>query len=103
MADQPSGEVFVQVVDVESGREISWGKNAAELLRERLSDIRAAIVAGADTVAGSLGDLPSRDRWRLGEVSATFGVTLTAEAGVILSKASTEATFEVTITYQRNE
>jgi len=34
-------------------------------------------------------------------VSASFGITLAAEAGVLLSKASTEATFDVTITFQR--
>ena len=35
------------------------------------------------------------------EVAASFGITLTAEAGVILSKASAEATFEVTVTFAR--
>ncbi|WP_371544100.1 CU044_2847 family protein [Streptomyces sp. NBC_00554] len=101
--DQASTGVLVQVVDLESGREIAWGSNVAETLRNRLGDIRDAIHAGAESVAGGLGNLPGREGWEVGEVSATFGITLTAEAGVILSKASTEATFEVAITFRRRE
>ncbi|MDX2527011.1 CU044_2847 family protein [Streptomyces europaeiscabiei] len=98
-----SPKVLVQVVELESGREISWGSNVAETLRNRLNDIREAIRAGADSVSSSLGDLPRQNGWEVGEVSASFGITLTAEAGVILSKASTEATFEVTVTFRRSE
>lgn len=101
MADTTDGNVWVPVVEVRSGREIGWGANAAELLKARLSDIRAAVAAGADSVAGSLNALPAPDQWKATEVSACFGITLTAEAGVILSKASTEATFEITITFSR--
>lgn len=98
-----SGQVLVQVVDVQAGREIGWGTNLAEELGKRLDDIRTAITAGATTVANSLGGLPSTQGWTLGELSASFGVTLTAEAGVLLSRASAEATFEVKITFQRVE
>ena len=34
-------------------------------------------------------------------MSASFGITLTAEAGVIVSKASAGATFEVSVTFTR--
>jgi hypothetical protein len=102
LMDTPgSDQVLVQVVDVQAGREIGWGASLAEDLGKRLDDIRAAIAAGATAVAGSLGGLPSAQGWQLGEVSASFGVTLTAEAGVLLSKASTGATFEVQVTFQR--
>jgi hypothetical protein len=103
MDDEQEAPVLVQVEVVEAGREIAWGANLADQLGNRLDDIRRAIQAGAGAVATSIGDLPRADGWRLGEVSASFGVTLTAEAGVILSKASAGATFEVTVTYQRNE
>jgi hypothetical protein len=95
--------VFVQVVEVEDGREISWGPNLAEQLENRSEDVRRAIAVGAKTVADSLGELAAAQNWRLGAVSASFGVTLTAEAGAILSKASAGATFEVTVTYQRDQ
>jgi hypothetical protein len=96
-----SHPVLVQVVDVRAGREIGWGTNLADNLRDRLDDIRTAIAAGAKTVAESLHSLPAAEGWRLGEVSASFGITLAAESGVILSKVSGEATFEVTVTFQR--
>jgi hypothetical protein len=45
--------------------------------------------------------VPGVQGWRLDNVSASFGVTLTAEAGALLSKASAGATFDVTVTYKR--
>jgi hypothetical protein len=95
-------QILVQVVpEVAVGREISWGSSAAERLEERLDDVRRAIEAGASAVSKSLGALPAATNWRLEEVSATFGVTLTAEAGVLLSKASAGATFEIAVKYER--
>jgi Trypsin-co-occurring domain 1 len=94
-------KVFVQVVEVNSGREIGWGSNLSEQLQGRRDDIRAAIVSGSDTVASSLVSLSSAGGWVLDEVSAGFGITLTAEAGVILSKASAAATFDVTVKFTR--
>ena len=57
----------------------------------------------AQTVARSLKSLASPEGWRLGEVSASFGITLTAEAGVIVSKASAGATLQVSVTFTRAE
>jgi len=103
MNDANSEEkVLVQVVSVGERREIGWGRSTAEELQNRLEDIRCAIAEGAKAVANSLEGLPSAEGWQLGEVSAKFGVTLTASAGVILSTASVGATFEVTVLYQRN-
>jgi hypothetical protein len=96
-------KVLVQVVPVDEGREIGWGESTAEQLRNRLEDIRLAIKEGAKAVADSLEGLPGAKGWRLGEVSAKFGVTLTAQAGVILSSASAGATFEVTVLFQRDQ
>lgn len=97
-----SNPVLVQVVEVRAGREIGWGANLADSLKDRLDDIRTAIAAGAKTVAESLHNLPSAEGWNLSEVTASFGITLAAESGVILSKASGEATFEVNVTFQHS-
>ena len=96
------GEVLVQVV-VADDREIGWGSNIAERLDGRLDDVRQAIASGAKAVADSVPTLASAQGWKLSEVSAAFGVTLTAEAGALLSKASAGATFEVTVIYRRDE
>ena len=96
-------KVLVQVVPVDEGREIGWGESTAEQLRNRLEDIRLAVQEGAKAVADSLEGLPGAKGWQLGEVSAKFGVTLTAQAGVILSSASAGATFEVTVLFKRDQ
>lgn len=96
-----SDRVLVQVLPVEGGREIGWGSSRVEAFRGRLADVREAVVSGALAVADSLPGLPSADGWRLGEVSGSFGISLTAEGGVILTKASAAVTFEVTVTFQR--
>jgi hypothetical protein len=102
VSETPASEVLIQVVPgAVAGREIGWGTNVAERLESRLDDIRRAIASGATAVAESLGTLPSARDWHLDNVTASFGITLTAEAGAILSKASAGATFDVTITYKR--
>jgi hypothetical protein len=105
MAGIDTDQVWVQVIDADmaADREITLSKSLAERLGDRQDDIRAAIGAGSETVAKSLKTLPSPKGWRLGEVSASFGITLTAEAGVIVSKASAAATFEVSVTFTRAE
>jgi Trypsin-co-occurring domain 1 len=103
--NNPASEkkVLVQVVPIDEGREIGWGESTAEQLRNRLEDVQLAIKEGAKAVAESLEGLPSAKGWQLGEVSAKFGVTLTAQAGVILSSASAGATFEVTVLFKRDQ
>ncbi len=84
MNGEQTGPVLVQVVGVEDGREIGWRKNLAEQLEDRSDDIHQAIAAGTKVVADGLDRLQAIQGWRLGEVSASFGVTLATEAGVIL-------------------
>jgi hypothetical protein len=103
MSKAGSELVLVQVVEVEGRREIGWGVNLAEQLAVRLADVRTGIAAGVKAIAHSLEGLPSGNGWQPAEVSASFGVTLTAEAGVIVSRASAGATFEVTVKYQQPE
>ena len=97
-----AAEVWVQVVPVDGGREISWGSNRVQNLADRLDDVKAAIAAGARAVADSLPGLPMASGWAVDEVTGSFGLSLTAEAGVILTKASVETTFEVTVTFKRS-
>lgn len=94
------GRVFVQVVPLEASREIGWNSSIVEQIEARIDDIRSAIASGTRAIAESVADLPDPPRWKLGEISASFGVTLAAEAGVILSRASAGATFEVHVTFQ---
>ncbi|GAA1371485.1 CU044_2847 family protein [Catellatospora chokoriensis] len=99
--EQNGSEIVVQVIEISTGREIDWGAHAVERLVARVADVKRAVTAGASAISASLDDIPANPRWRVHEVSASFGITLAAEAGVILSKAASEATFEVTVTFQR--
>jgi hypothetical protein len=103
MGEAAAGRVLVQVVSIDAGREIGWGSKLAERLSDRMEDLRDAIAEGTQAVADSLPGLPSTTGWRLGTVSASFGLALTAEAGVILSKASAGATFDVTVSFEPTE
>jgi Trypsin-co-occurring domain 1 len=94
--------VLVHVVaDVKDRRQIRWDVDVAESLEARFDDVRRAVTSGASAIANSLPTLAEAEGWRLGEVSATFGVSLAAEAGVIISKAEAGATFEVGVTFTR--
>ena len=101
MSDSGFDGVFVAVVDIRPDGEIGWGSSVPQQLQDRVDDIRQAIVSGSQAVAGGLAAVASAPGWSLDKVSASFGITLTAEAGVILSKASAEATFEVALEFTR--
>ena len=94
---------LVKVVELRSGREIGWGDGLTERLGKRVDDVRQAVSDGVSAVAASLEDLSAAGEWRPAEVEAKFGIALVAEAGVVLSRASAEATFEVTVTFRRGE
>jgi hypothetical protein len=96
-------QVLVEVItDAEPGREIGWGEpSIADKLARRIEDIRVAMQSGASAIAGGLPALEAAEGWQIAEVSAQFGVTLTAEAGALITKASAGATVQVTVKFQR--
>jgi Trypsin-co-occurring domain 1 len=101
MGQKTDPAISVQVVPIAGGRQIGWGTSVVENLGDRISDIKDAIAAGGRAIAESLPD-HGLSGWTVKEVTGSFAVTLTAEAGVILSKASAEATVEVSVTFERN-
>ena len=97
-----SEKVFVMVVPLEETGQIGLGDNLTQKLGDRLDDIRSAIETGVRSVAKSLENIRDEPGWSLTEVTTSFQVTLTTEAGVILSKGSAGATFEVTVSFRRD-
>lgn len=96
--------VLVEVVELDGqgARQIGPRKRATELLRDRSTDIEEAVreaSAIAQRCVAQAGE--NKGGWTITTLQATFGLTLTAEAGVILSKASAEASFEVSLTVER--
>lgn len=94
-------ETLVKVIDVGDGREIAWGGGATEKLQGRIGDVQQAVAEGVKAVSSSLPSLATVEGWHIDEVEASFGVSLVAEAGVVLTKVSGEATFEVKVAFRR--
>jgi hypothetical protein len=97
--------VRVETVELDAAgtRQISSRQRTTALLRDRRGDIEAAVGEACEIVQDSVAKVEARHGWRVGSLEAKFGLTLGAEAGVIVSKASAEASFEVTVTIERAE
>ncbi|MHA4818957.1 CU044_2847 family protein [Streptomyces aculeolatus] len=98
-----TSQVRVETVSLDAGgdRQIGRRTRSTAALEQRGDEIEEAIVQASAIAQQSLARVPARDGWRVSAMEVTFGVTLAAEAGVILSKASAEASFEVTLTVER--
>lgn len=96
--------VRIETVDLTGpgNRQIGPKNRTTALLRDRHDDIEAAVSEAAGVLRESVSKLAvETDGWRVKSVEAKFGLTLTAEAGVVLTRASAEASFEVTIAVER--
>lgn len=89
-------------IDGRGNRQISNRERATSLLEDRRKDIEAAIEQTSGLLARSVGKLEEPGGWQVASFEATFGVVLSAEAGAIITKASAEASIEVTISMERS-
>ncbi|MET7619119.1 CU044_2847 family protein [Streptomyces sp. NPDC005408] len=92
------GTVWVEIPDdapvIERvGRGDDVARTTADTLQGALTRIRPAV----DAVVGQLRNAAVPPH----EVSVQFGIRITAEAGVVIAKAATEANFTVSATWQR--
>ncbi|WP_030788275.1 CU044_2847 family protein [Streptomyces sp. NRRL S-920] len=104
MADQDAPSlVRIETVETDGhgSRQISTRTRRSAPLAERADEVREAIQQATVLAQDSLAQVPERHGWSVSSVQVTFGLTLAAEAGVILSKASAEASLEVTLTVER--
>lgn len=96
-------DVLVSVIAVpKGGRQIGPPANTSQLLQERADDIRAAIDTAVVILRDSADKAAPVGPWGVDSLEATFSLTLTAEAGVLISKVSAEAAFEITVTIKRS-
>jgi Trypsin-co-occurring domain 1 len=96
---EDGGSVVVEVADDGTdvqriGRERPAVQDAAETLQQALSRVRPAVDAVLDTVRG-MAERPDR-------VTLEFGIRLSAEAGVVVARAATEANFTVSVEWSRD-
>jgi len=95
--------VRVETVELDSSgtRQIASRRRTTALLQDRREDIEAAVQEACDIVQDSVAKVDVKGPWRVKSVEAKFGLTLAAEAGIVVSRASAEASFEVTVTIER--
>lgn len=97
--------VRVETVELDAAgtRQIGPRHRTTALLQDRRDDIEAAVGEACAIVQDSAVKVEARHGWRVSSLEAKFGIVLGAEAGVIVSKASAEASLEVTVTIERAE
>jgi hypothetical protein len=100
---QVDDNIRVLVAEVGSGRQVGFGVGATEALGQRAKDLQRGIEAGVRVVRESLSGAVAVQGWHRREVAVTFGITLTAESGVVVARASAEASFEVKVTYRSDD
>ena len=96
-------DVRIETVELdESGtRQIRARHRTTALLQERRGEIDAAVREACEIVQASATKVDTRDGWGISSLEAKFGLVLAAEAGVILSRASAEASLEIKVTIER--
>lgn len=96
-------KVRIETVEIDSSgnRQIGARTRTAALLTERRDDIETAVAEASSMIQDSAAKVDEKSGWRVKSLEAKFGLILTAEAGVIISRASAEASFEVTVTIER--
>jgi Trypsin-co-occurring domain 1 len=95
--------VRVETVELDSSgtRQIKPRARTTALLRDRAGDIESAVQEASAIIQNSVAKVEDKDGWRMKSVEVKFGLVLGAEAGVVLSRASAEASFEVTLMIER--
>lgn len=96
-------EVRVETVALEAtgNRQIASRTRSSAALEDRAAEVEEAIVQASAIAQQSMSRVPPHAGWQVSGMAVKFGLTLAAEAGIIVSKASAEASFEVTLTMER--
>lgn len=97
-------KVLVETLQIDSSgtRQIGPKTRGIASLQDRRQDIEAAVREASEILQDSVAKVEGEDKagWRFKSLEVKFGLTLGIEAGVILSRASAEASFEITITIE---
>jgi hypothetical protein len=92
---EDGAEVLIEVEDNKRYRGQLSEKGVFVDLKERFSDIMKLVEEMARSVHAGYESLPKEVRPK--ELEMTFGITISAEAGVIFSKVGSGGSFEVTL------
>jgi hypothetical protein len=95
--------IMIETVEVDrhGNRQIGAHTQSAELLRDRRGDIQAAVVEAAGLIQESVDSVDEKSGWNISKVEATFGIALKVEAGIIISRVASDASFQIKVTVER--
>ena len=95
--------VRVETIDLDSSGRRQTGQRGrtTALLRDRAGDLETAVEEASAIIQTSDTKVQDKDAWQMKSVGVKFGLVLIAETGVVLSRASAEESFEVTLTIVR--
>lgn len=96
-------DVRIETVELDDSgtRQIRSRHRTTARLQERRDEIDAAVREACEIVQASAAKVDARQGWGVSTLEAKFGLVLAAEAGVILSRASAEASLEIKVTIER--
>lgn len=111
MVEQDSREagsrILIATSDVRrsDSDQVTRTRDKESLLASRAEDIEQAIAELAAIIASSRVTSSSGldEGARVSQIEATFGLTLDVEAGILISKVSSAASFEVKITVELSD
>jgi hypothetical protein len=99
------GEILVEVRPVQVSGDVARRSPAVpESFADRAAELADTITEVASDLRDRLDEnMPAEDShgWRLASVQLGFELALQAEAGVVIARASTGATFSATLTWSR--
>jgi Trypsin-co-occurring domain 1 len=95
--------VLIETVDLDSSgvRQIGPKVRTTALLQDRRGEVQEAVREASTIARDAVAEVAEKDGWRVGSLEVKFALTIAAEAGVIVSRASAEASFEITVTIDR--
>ncbi|GAB3965552.1 CU044_2847 family protein [Plantactinospora veratri] len=82
-------------------RQIGPNRRLTTLLQERADDIGTAVRDISRMLRESVESEPEESGFRVSTVTSTFGLSLATSGGVVVTRASAEVSFEVTLTIER--
>ncbi|MGC5661673.1 CU044_2847 family protein [Micromonospora sp. WMMD723] len=97
-------EIHVQVVPKNGTRGDLSGSKLIENLKDRIGELGDSILEVSAQLQGQLAKAEKKEpgaAWHLSEAQITFSLDLEAEAGVIISRTSAGASFEVSLSWSR--
>ncbi|MEO3930780.1 CU044_2847 family protein [Micromonosporaceae bacterium B7E4] len=83
-------------------RQIGPGRRLTTLLQERADEIGTAVRDISRMLRESVDTEPDDTGFRVSSVTSTFGLSLATSGGVVVTRASAEVSFEVTLTIERS-